>query len=169
MPTFDGQLAAVEDMILAHVEDAVLHKAHQAGEVDLAVLTFEELLQVVVAQRAVLDVDLTDDADLDLRHAGDGDGGKVLRDEREGVLHLLGGEALARQQDAAQTLDPEVYHLVGAPLLVLVGSHLIAQGAEHVAVEDAGACARRASGRVIWKPLSFSRPEKFRLATGICG
>ena len=30
------------------------------------------------------------------------------------------------------------------------------------------ASARRASGRVIWKPLSFSRPEKFRLATGIC-
>ena len=31
-------------------------------------------------------------------------------------------------------------------------------------------CIRdRASGRVIWKPLSFSRPEKFRLATGIWG
>ena len=140
----DGQLAAVEDMILAHVEDAVLHKAHQAGEVDLAILTFEELLQVVVAQRAVLDVDLTDDADLDLRHAGDGDGRKVLRDEGEGVLHLLGSEALARQQDAAQTLDPEIYHLVGAPLLVFVGGHLIAQGAEHVAVEDA---RQRTSGQ----------------------
>ena len=48
----NGQLAAVEDMVLAHVEDAVLHKAHQAGEVDLAILAFQELFQVVVAQRA---------------------------------------------------------------------------------------------------------------------
>ena len=125
-------------MVLAHVEDAVLHKAHQAGEVDLAILAFQELLQVVVAQRAVFDVDLTDDADLDLRHTGDGDGGKLFCDEREGVLHLFGGIALARQQDAAQPLDPEVHHPVGAPLHILVGGHLIAQGAEQVAVEDAG-------------------------------
>ena len=47
------QLAAVQDVVLAHVEGAVLHKAHKAREVHLAVLTFEELLQVVVAQRAV--------------------------------------------------------------------------------------------------------------------
>ena len=122
-------------MVLTHVEGAVLHKAHQAREVDLAVLTFEELLQVVVAQRAVLDVDLTDNADFDLRHAGDGDGRKLLRDEREGVLHLLGGVALARQQDPAQTLDPEIDHLVGAALDVLIRGHLIAQSAEHVAVD----------------------------------
>ena len=134
----DGQLAAVEDMVLAHVEDAVLHKAHQAREVDLAILAFQELLQVVVAQRAVFDVDLTDDADFDLRHTGDGDGGKLFCDEREGMLHLFGCIALARQQDAAQPLDPEVHHPVGAPLHVLVGGHLIAQGAEQVAVEDAG-------------------------------
>ena len=133
-----GQLAAVEDMVLAHVEDAVLHEAHQTREVDLAVLTLEELLQVVVAQRAVLDVDLAHDADFDLRHTGDGNGLEVLCDEGEGVLHLAGGEALARQQHTTQTLDPEVYHLIGSAFFVLIRSDLIAQGAEHIAVEHAG-------------------------------
>lgn len=51
----DGQLAAVKDMILAHIEDAVLHKAHQAREV-LTVLALQELLQVIVAQGAVFNV-----------------------------------------------------------------------------------------------------------------
>ena len=136
-----GQLAAVQDVVLAHVEGAVLHKAHQAGEVHLAVLAFQELLQVVVAQRAVLDVDLTDHAHLDLGHPGDRDVGKIGGNEREGVLHLLGGVALAGQQDPAQTGDPQVHHLVGSTLLVLIGGHLIAQGAQHVTVEDAGQCA----------------------------
>ena len=93
-------------MILAHVEGTVLHKAHQAGEVHLAVLAFQELLQVVVAQGAVLNVDLTDHAHLDLGHTGDRNLCKVLRDEREGMLHLLGGVALARQQNTAQAGDP---------------------------------------------------------------
>ena len=70
----------------------------------------------------------------------------------------LGGEALARQQHPAQTLHPEVYHPVGsAPSRSRRGPP-----------DCAGrrACRRRrrrpwhvrASGRVIWKPLSFSRP-----------
>ena len=127
-------------MVLAHVEDAVLHEAHQTREVDLAVLALEELLQVVVAQRAVLDVNFANHAHLDLGHPGNGDGSKVLCDEGEGVLHLPGGVALARQQHTAQTLHPQVYHLIGSALLVLVRCHLIAQGAQHVAVEDAGQC-----------------------------
>ena len=109
------QLAAVQDVVLAHVEGAVLHKAHQAREVHLAVLTFEELLQVVVAQRAVLDVNFANHAHLDLGHPGNGDGSKVLCDEGEGVLHLPGGVALACQQHAAQAFHPQVYHLIGSP------------------------------------------------------
>ena len=56
------------------------------------------------------------------------------------MLHLLGGVALARQQHAAQAFHPQVYHLIGSPLLVLVRCHLIAQSAQHIAVEDAGQC-----------------------------
>ena len=84
------------------------------------------------------------------------------------MLHLTGGETLARQQYTAQTLDPEVYHLIGSALLVLIRSDLIAQGAEHIAVEHAGdgPAGQRQSHL---KPLSFSRPEKFRLATGMFG
>ena len=77
MPTFTASLPPYRTSVLAHVEGAVLHKAHQAREVHLAVLAVQELLQVVVAQRAVLDVNLTDHAHLDLGHPGDRDGGKV--------------------------------------------------------------------------------------------
>ena len=54
------------------------------------------------------------------------------------MLHFPGSKALAGQQNAAQTLDPQIDHPVSGTLFVLVGGHLIAQGAQHVAVEDAG-------------------------------
>ena len=127
----DGQLAAVKNMILAHIEDAVLHKAHQAREVHLTVLALQELLQVVVAQGAVFDVDLADYAHLDLGHPGHRDGRKILCNEREGVLHFPGSKALAGQQNAAQTLDPQIDHPVSGSLFVLVRGHLIAQGTMH--------------------------------------
>ena len=132
-------------MILAHVESAVLHKAHQTGKVHLAVLTFQKLLQVVVAQRAVLDVDLAHNTHLDLGHPGDRDGGKFLCDEREGVLHFPGSKALACQQCTSKTGDPAIHHAVSRTLFVLVGSYLIAQRTQHITVEDAGdalACQR---------------------------
>ena len=140
-----SQLAAVKHMILAHVESAVLHKAHQTGEVHLAVLTFQEFLQVIVAQRAVLDVNLAHNTHLDLGHPGDRDSGKFLCDEREGVLHFPGSKAFSGQQGTAQTGDPAVHHAVSSTLFVLVGGHLIAQRTQHIAVEDAGdalACQR---------------------------
>ncbi len=102
-------------MILAHIKGTILHKAHQAREVDLAVLALQELLQVVVAQRAVLDVDLADHAHLDLGHPGDRDRRKLACDEREGVLHFLASKALAGQQDTAQTLDPLIHQRSAAP------------------------------------------------------
>ena len=136
-------------MILAHVEGAVLHKAHQTGEVHLAVLTFQELLQVVVAQRAVFDVDLAHNAHLDLGHPGDRDGGKVFGNEREGVLHFPGSKAFSGQQGTAKTRDPAIHHAVGGTLFVLVRGHLIAQRTQHIAVEDAGdALARQRKGHL---------------------
>ena len=52
------------------LKGAVLHKAHQAGEVDFTSLRLQEFLQVVVAQGAVFDVDLPDHAHLDLGAPG---------------------------------------------------------------------------------------------------
>ena len=144
-----SQLAAVKHMILAHVESTVLHKAHQTGEVHLAVLTFQKLLQFVVAQRAVFDVDLAHNTHLDLGYPGDRDGGKFLCDEREGVLHFPGSKAFPGQQSAAKTGDPAIHHAVSSALFVLVGGHLIAQRTQHITVEDAGdTLARQREGHL---------------------
>ena len=133
-----GQLAAVEGVVLAHVEDAVLAEAHQTGEVDLAVLALQKLLQIVVAQGAVFDVDFAHDAHLDLGHPGHRNGGEGLGDQGEGVLHLPGGVALVGQDHPAQTLHPAVHHPVGRAGLVLVRGDLVAQGRQHIPVEDEG-------------------------------
>ena len=43
----------------------VFYKAHQAGQVDLAVLTFKEFFQIVIAQRRIFDINFAHHADLD--------------------------------------------------------------------------------------------------------
>ena len=65
--------AAVEFNIERHVGNAVFNKAHQAGQVDLTVLTLQKFLKVIVAERGIFDVNLAHHADLDLGCAGDGE------------------------------------------------------------------------------------------------
>ena len=74
--------------------------------------------------------------------------------------------ALAGQQDsAADVSTPLVHQLVRrTPSRSHRAAVWLRRAHQHVAVEDAGQRLRQASGRVIWKPLSFSRPEKFRLS-----
>ena len=68
--------------ILAHVDSGktTLSEAMLLSLIHISVLTFQEFLQVIVAQRAVLDVNLAHNTHLDLGHPGDRDSGKFLCD-----------------------------------------------------------------------------------------
>ena len=54
------------------------------------------------------------------------------------MLHLPGGVALACQQGPADPADPGVHQAVGVAGVVLIRGDLVAQGAQHIPVEDAG-------------------------------
>ena len=129
-------VAAVQVDVQPVVGHAVLHKAHQAGQVDLAVLAFQKFFQIIVAQRRVFDINLADDADLDLRHAGDGNGRVVGGNVVEPALHVMGGVVLVVADPALYRRDPLLGHGVGVAPVVLVGVGLAAQGDQHIAVKD---------------------------------
>ena len=129
-------VAAVQVDVQLVVGHAVLHKAHQAGQVDLAVLAFQKFFQIIVAQRRVFDINLADDADLDLRHAGDGNGRVVRGNVVEPALHVMGGVVLVVADPALYRRDPLLGHGVGVAPVVLVGVGLAAQGDQHIAVKD---------------------------------
>ena len=131
-------LAAIQHPVLALVEDAVLQKAQQSREVDLAALAFQETLEVVVPQGAVFDIDLAHNAYLDLGDPCHRQGGKLFCHEGERMLHLPGGKALACQQHTAQPLHPQVHQAVGSARLVLIRGGLVAQGAQQIAIQYAG-------------------------------
>ena len=67
------QAVAAEHFIIL---DAVIHlergEAHQTGKADLTVLFREEILESVVRHLGVFDIDLADDAHLDLGDTVDG-------------------------------------------------------------------------------------------------
>lgn len=114
------------------------HKAHQARDVDLAVLGAEELLQVVVGQGRILGVDLAHDADLDLADREELHGLKVRDDPAELGLDRLGLEALALEELAADLLDPAVDVRVGLPGIFFVRAGLVGQEHQQVAVGQRG-------------------------------
>ena len=63
---FFERVAAVELDVLQAVIHLEEHEGHDAGDVDLAVLRAEEILQVVVGQRRILGVNFAHNAHADL-------------------------------------------------------------------------------------------------------
>ena len=131
-------VAAVELDVQRHIGDAVFHKAHQAGQVHLAVLAFQELFQVVVAQRRIFDVDFSHHADLDLGNPGDGHRGVGGADHRELALHVVGVVVDAGVHPPLNDADPLFGQGVCGAGVVLIGFCLAAQRNQQVAVKDAG-------------------------------
>ena len=155
------EVPAVEPRRVREVVDAVLHEAHEARDVHLAVLAAEEILEVVVAQGRILDVYLADDADLDLRHALHGDFGEVRGDERHVRLDLLALPAAVLQEPAAYGVEPLILKPLRVARIELVWLGLRAQADEHVAVVQNGQqpAYRRERHREAASPLKAREVE----------
>ena len=130
--------AAIQPGGFGGVVGAVLHKAHQARQVHLAVLGGQELLQVIVAQGGVFHVDLPYHAHLHLGYPVNGNGGELCGDLGHGGLDLPAGPALVLHDPAADGVQPLLLQSGRVPLVGLIGLRLGLQGHQQVAVVDAG-------------------------------
>ena len=131
-------LAAVQRYILAHVENAVLQKAHQAGHIHFAVFRFQKLFQLVVAKRAVFYINFAHDAHLYLGHTVQRDRSKIAADHRELLFHVPRRIVAVGLHPFLAGCDPLFGHGQRVALMHLVGLALVAQRHDQIAVENAG-------------------------------
>ena len=122
--------------------------AHEDKEVDktgaiyLAALGFKELVEVIVAERGVLDVNLSYNAYLDLV----GVGSEWHFGE---LLYYLNGcfiESGVAEIQLGELVCPDVDELVGIALVIFVGAHLIGKEHQQVGIADCGDKLRQKSG-----------------------
>ena len=132
-----GEAAAVDVHIHDPVVDFKDHKVRQAGHHRLCALRQQEILQVVVAQRGELHIDLAHHADADFLLVVDGNSFEVLDDLRENLLHGAAVQALAPLEALHQVTDPVVNQQIRVALALFIGADLVGHVHDEVAVHHA--------------------------------
>ena len=118
------------------VVEAVVEKAHDRGDEDLAALLLEEGLQVIVAERGVLHVDLPDDPHLDLWRLLDLDGCKLPADRFEVAFHRPADVATVFGKPLAEVCGPLLHQRIGLALVHLIGPYLVGEGHQGIPIEE---------------------------------
>ena len=127
---------AVQVVVKDDVVGAVKQKVVQARADHLAPFREQELLEVVVAQRRIFDIDLADDADLDLLFPAALHLHKALDD----VDHQLGDSLPAQQLFAEQLLghgNAVVHRLLAVALMDFIGDALVIERHDQIPAQHA--------------------------------
>ena len=128
-----GALFVVELRVVDVVHRAVHDEIHQGGDDRFAALGEQELFEVRVAERGILDVNFADDADLDLLLF-------AARDLCKAFEHFAGDRHIMQVFSPVEGLVHRLHALFarggGGALFQLVGLALVEQRHERIAVKD---------------------------------
>ncbi len=130
--------------IVAPVDDGIvrpiIEKSHHGWYHDLASLSFEIRLEVVIAQWGVFHIDFTDNTDFDLGLFPDLNRGKLLANLIEIAFHCIPDIAPVMGESLAEVTCPGFDQGIGFALVHFVRSYLIGKGHQQVSVDK---CAVR--------------------------